>query len=322
MDELIHKYFLGELSADERIRLLQSLKTDPSLRSTFTEQQNVYALLDLLPGQEDYTKGEESYSAFIKANQRKKQNRHLLPVLKYVAAIAVLVVSTVWLSYTVFQSRLDMETHTLHVPAGQRACLTLHDGTTVWLNVKSTLTYPARFARDKRSVSLVGEAFFDVSKNPSAPFTVSVKDVTVKVLGTEFNIQSYPETDYVQTSLLKGSVEVSSDKTTQKVMLLPDQEVIIREGQMNVSDIRQQSYFLWKDGIYSFDKETFGTIIKKLEFYYDTKIVVTDKEILDFVYTGKFRQQDGIDEILRIIQKIHNFKIERDRERNSITLSK
>lgn len=322
MDELIHKYFLGELSSQEQIAFLHQLKNDAVLREKYKEQQNLYALLDILPHQEDFTKGQKSYSEFIAKEQKTKPKDLFLSTLKYAAAIAVLVISTWWLTTAIHHSNLDTEMNTLYVPPGQRACLTLHDGTTVWLNAKSTLIYPSHFSNKKREVFLVGEAFFEVSKNEDTPFSVNVKDVSVKVLGTEFNILGYPEAKYIQTSLLTGSIEITNNTTNKTLKLQPNQEVVVIDNKMEVSNIKQHTYFLWKDGIYSFEQETFSNIINKLELYYDIKIIVKSPEIYDFVYTGKFRQQDGIDEILRIIQKIHNFKINRDREKNIITLSK
>lgn len=320
MNEQIHKYFLGELGSTEQTELFNRIKEDPSLRKEFSKQQNLYALLDTLPQRNDLQEAERSYSRFRIPKSRSKIR--LFPIFKYAAAIALLILSTWWITYTTIQDSASAEVNTLHVPAGQRACLTLHDGTTVWLNAKSTLTYPSRFSSEKREVTLTGEAFFDVSKNQHTPFTVSTKDITVQVHGTEFNVLAYPESEYVQTSLLAGSVEVTNTTSKQKIMLQPNQEVVIKGNKMAVTEIKQHAYFLWKDGIYSFEQERFANIIKKLELYYDTKIIVNNPEIYNFVYTGKFRQQDGIDEILRIIQKIHNFRIDRDREKNIITLSK
>ncbi|MDD4514715.1 FecR domain-containing protein [Massilibacteroides sp.] len=321
MDERLHKYFLGELNSEEQSELFHLLRENSALREQFRHHQNLYALLDILPNHNDITKGEKSYNDFI-SKSKKTKSKYLPHILKYAAAIAVLVISTWWITYSIYQNKFETETNTLYVPPGQRACLTLHDGTTVWLNAKSTLTYPSRFSEDKREVKLTGEAFFDVSKNPFAPFSVSVKDITVKVLGTEFNLLAYPESEQIQTSLLSGSVEITNKTTNRKITLIPDQEALITGTKMEIGNIKQHAYFLWKDGIYSFDQERFAEIIKKLELYYDTKIIVKNPEIYNFVYTGKFRQQDGIDEILRIIQKIHNFKIDRDRENNTITLSK
>jgi ferric-dicitrate binding protein FerR (iron transport regulator) len=91
---------------------------------------------------------------------------------------------------------------------------------------------------------------------------------------------------------------------------------------MFLSKTSNADYFLWKDGIYTFDNEKLIDIIKKLELYYDVTIKIEDPEIFDVRYTGKFRQRDGIEEILRIIQKIQKFNIHKDRENNIITLTK
>lgn len=91
---------------------------------------------------------------------------------------------------------------------------------------------------------------------------------------------------------------------------------------MKVDKIPYNDYFLWTDGIYSFDNEPLGNILRRMELYYDVKIVVEDPSISNWKYRGKFRQRDGIDEILRMIQRIHKFKIEKDEENNTIILSK
>ncbi|MEL7601424.1 MAG: DUF4974 domain-containing protein, partial [Proteiniphilum sp.] len=95
-----------------------------------------------------------------------------------------------------------------------------------------------------------------------------------------------------------------------------------KEGNMFVREMQNSDYFLWKDGIYTFKNERLLDIIEKLQLYYDVKIIVKDPEIFNVRYTGKFRQRDGIDEILRIIQKIHKFNIQKDIENNIITITK
>ena len=91
---------------------------------------------------------------------------------------------------------------------------------------------------------------------------------------------------------------------------------------MKISTFPHADYFLWRDGIYSFINEPLIDILKKLELYYDVKIIVKDQSIYNWEYTGKFRQRDGIDEILRMIQRIHKFKISKDEESNIFTLSR
>lgn len=101
----------------------------------------------------------------------------------------------------------------------------------------------------------------------------------------------------------------------------PDEQVTIKNGTIQTGSIPHPDYFLWRDGIYSFENELLIDILRKLQLYYDVKIIVKDPSIFKWEYTGKFRQRDGIDEILRMLQRIHKFKIQKDEDSNTITLS-
>ena len=147
--------------------------------------------------------------------------------------------------------------------------------------------------------------------------------VEMKVLGTKFNVHSYPGKETIQTSLLEGGLKVYFPHAESKgVILKPDEQVTIKGNQMKIGSLPHADYFLWRDGIYSFINEPLIDILKKLELYYDVKIIVKDQSIYNWEYTGKFRQRDGIDQILHMIQKIHKFKIRKDEEKNIFTLSR
>ena len=168
---------------------------------------------------------------------------------------------------------------------------------------------------------MTGEAFFDVAKDEKRPFIVSTHQIDFQVLGTEFNVYSYPEADYVQADLVEGSLRIV-EKANQNntVLLSSNEQMIFRENKMIVSSISNPSPMLWREGIYSFDNEPLASILQKLQLYYDVKIIVENPKIFNVRYTGKFRQRDGIDEILRIIQKIQPFEIKKDKDNNIIKL--
>ena len=100
--------------------------------------------------------------------------------------------------------------YTVSVPAGQRTHLTLPDGTTVWLNARTTLSYPTSFNSNERTVFLQGEAYFEVSKNRHKPFIVQTQQYNIEVLGTKFDVEAYPDSKNFETTLMQGSVKVSS----------------------------------------------------------------------------------------------------------------
>jgi len=323
MNENLLKYFTGKLSQSERYKLLQEVDNDESLKKDFIRLQNIHSATQLSSQSEDKSEGKRSFDKFISTINSRERRVKLRSFLKYAAVIVAVISSTIFGTLYLNDIFEDETFNTLYVPAGQRAQITLEDGTEVWLNAQSTLKYPSKFLKKIRKVEVEGEAFFDVAKDSKRPFIVNAHHVNLEVLGTQFNIYSYSESKCAETTLVEGSLKVI-DKLNENnsVILKPNEQVSYINGKLSVSPISNADYFLWREGIYSFDNERLIDIMQKLELYYDITIKVKDPEIFNVTYTGKFRQRDGIDEILRILQIIQPFKIEKDRENNRITLSK
>lgn len=328
MDERIYKYFYEELSREERLSLLRDVEVDEALRKDFAELQNMHALMNLGHQLENKVIGKQKYNQFISRKQHGVSQKRWLRWGNYAALIIMLVVSSSLLTYQYMQIKMQQELspdsmNTLYTPAGQRAQLVLQDGTEVWLNAKSKLIYPSQFTDKERKVVVEGEAFFNVAKDYEKPFIVSSQDVDMKVLGTQFNVYCYPEAGYIQTSLLEGSVRVFfQDKESEGITLKPDQQVTVTGGKMVVEPISLNDHFLWREGIYAFENEPLINILKKMELYYDVKIMVKDTSLFNDTYTGKFRQRDSLDDVFRVLQQIRKFKVEKDKDKNIVTLSK
>ncbi len=321
MDERILKYFGEELSSADRLALLRQIEGDDELRKQFIEYKNMNSLLSLSDAVNSDA-DQRSLKTFRSRLKTKKLQMLAVRIVGYAAIIALLVGGTWWNAEHFFSKQMSATAlNTLYVPAGQRIKLTLQDGTGVWLNSRTTITYPVVFNKNERRVSVEGEAFFEVTKNPHKPFIVTSQGVDMKVLGTKFNVDSYSNENELKTSLIEGSLQIMSPDKQKSVILKPNEQVTIKGSLMNVSAIAHIDQFLWIKGIYSFTNEPLGNILKKLELYYDAKIIVEDPSISSWVYTGKFRQSDGLNEILRMIQRIHKFKIQKDEETNEIRLS-
>lgn len=312
------------MDTDERISFLRTLKTDKEMQKEFSRYQNTHALFALSDDVIDEADSISGYRAFVRRIKNKTVRKLTLRVASYAAAIALLVLSVHYYHLYNYQQLLDAVTETsVFVPAGQRLCMTLADGTNVWLNAQTRLTYPTAFVNGERRVSIEGEAYFEVAKDENKPFIVSTGNVEMKVLGTTFNVHNYAAENNSRISLLEGSLLVyRKDAPDKNVTLKPNKEVTVYNNQMVVDNIPSNDYFLWKEGIYSFESEPLGNIFKRLEQYYDISIEAKDTDILKWKYTVKFRQRDGIDEILRLLCKLHPFKISKDEENNLITISK
>ncbi|RNC63998.1 FecR family protein [Proteiniphilum sp. X52] len=323
MDDQLLLYFSGELTVEARLALIRRIENDDRLKAEFIRLQNLNAVSQLSSRPTDRNEGVSHFKVFTSQIKRNAQRKFFFNMAKYAAIALILVASTVWVTFYLSNPDPGTAMNTLHVPAGQRAQITLQDGTKVWLNAQSTLVYPSQFSKKNRTVEITGEAFFDVAQEKKRPFIVSTQHIDMEVLGTQFNVYSYPGAGYIQTDLVEGSVKVyQADDEKSNIILKPNEQVIIRGKDMTVSNTNNPEHMLWRNGIYAFTNERLITIIEKLQLYYDIKIVVEDSDIFNVRYTGKFRQRDGIEEILHILQKIQTFKIERDRENNIITLTK
>lgn len=326
MDNELQKYLSGELGATEKAAFTKRLASDDELKAQFIEYRNIQALTALSDQVVyDPKESEDAFRHFMQRVTKRKIQRIAIRTVACAAAAVALVITTYLFTVEHINRRMEAEiiTNTLCVPAGQRVSVTLQDGTNVWLNAQTKLTYPSKFADHERRVTIEGEAFFEVEKKSGQPFIVTSQGVEMEVLGTSFNVNSDLERKTVQTSLIEGSLKLYfPGAESESITLKPNEQVFISEKSMKIENIRNPNQFLWRDGIYSFHNEPLIDVLKKLERYYDVTIETEDLSVYQWEYTGKFHHKDGIDEIIRLIGKIHKFSIEKDKANNVITLKK
>lgn len=208
---------------------------------------------------------------------------------------------------------------TIAVPAGQRINITLPDGTNVWLNARTTIQYPVTFNSSERLVKLDGEAYFDVARDETKPFIVQTNKFNVEVLGTKFDVESYSETQQFETALMEGSVKISSlTNSNENIMLTPNNKAYLHEGKLRVMPVYDYNPYRWREGLICFKNESFASIMNEFEKYYGININITNQQVQKYLYTGKFRQTDGVDYALRVLQKDIGFTYERDDDKHII----
>ena len=312
MRELLLKYIEGDCTDQEKIEITNWLDSSPD---NIREYLALRRLNDITIWQ-TATDVKQSQKTKLK-NLSWTRTRFIKEALK----IAAVFIFAVLISRYIIPNQDSVATmQTLFVPAGQRAELTLEDGTKVWLNAKTTLTFPNQFSDNSREVKLDGEGYFDVSSDKSKPFIVNTEEYNVKVWGTEFNLMAYSENENFETSLFEGSVEVLAQGLDEGVMLKPNERIYLNDGKMIIEPINDMDHFLWKEGILSFDDATFPELVSKLELYFDLKIEVETSQVLGYRCTGKFRMKDGVEQVLKVLQLKHEFSYEIDNKLNMITI--
>lgn len=212
----------------------------------------------------------------------------------------------------------EPEMKTISTPRGKDYELVLSDGTVVLLNADSKITFPTRFTGNCRTVKLVGEAYFKVSKNKHRPFIVETGNLYTKVLGTEFNLKAYPHSD-VNVTLIKGSVAVNAEG--KEVMLKPGENAEYSEDKdIEVTTVDTEGYIQWKDGYFYFDNVPLIDVVRDLGRWYNVNIEIRNNSLmsyrLHFIASRKASIKEFVDNLnefnyLHVVHKDNKLIIDR-----------
>ncbi|MDL2320093.1 FecR domain-containing protein [Alistipes sp. OttesenSCG-928-B03] len=223
-----------------------------------------------------------------------------------------------WMHYAAQATDYETDNETLatgrvriEVERGKEYRLRLPDSTMVWLNSESAIEYPCRFADGRRDVSLSGEAFFDVKNDPDNPFVITIpNEVTVRVLGTKFNVNSYADIDEAQVSLVEGLVSVGHNGNN--VTLHPNQQAVFNRGshEFTVRDVTDASiYAAWINGMFDFERERIEVILNAMGKWYDLEFCFDD---VDETQLGHFtistERGNDFSQVCGILEKITGLK--------------
>lgn len=212
-------------------------------------------------------------------------------------------------------SSVKVERHTVVVPEGKDMKLILADGTQVWLNANSRLIYPTAFKGKNREVELQGEGYFKVTHDAYHPFIVKAGDMQTSVLGTEFNVNAFDQSN-PHVTLVEGSVKVSSvltHKTETQVagkIIVPGEDAVLNEqGKIIVSHVDTDDVACWKDGIQLFNDASLREIVLQLGSWYNVNVVCHDESLLNTHLRYMYNRRNGIEEAIKMLNDISNNKI-------------
>jgi transmembrane sensor len=202
------------------------------------------------------------------------------------------------LIYTVLPSAgSKVEYNTISTPRAGQYQVNLPDGTQVWLNAASSLRFPTNFsAARERRVELIGEAYFEVAKDPKKAFKVSSAGQEVTVFGTHFNINSYPDEQNTYTTLLEGSVSVNGR------LLKPEQQSIFNGKNIKVVPADLESVMAWKMGYFRFDDESLESIMKKVSRWYDVEVEFQDPDLKEMEFGGIVSRSERVSKVIRMLE--------------------
>ena len=198
--------------------------------------------------------------------------------------------------------------NTISTPRGGQYQLILADGTKVWLNAASAITFPTKFNGLDRKVEIHGEAYFEVAKNAKKPFRVKSKNQIIEVLGTHFNVNTYEDEAADKTTLLEGSVSISkldkSGKTqfsSSKILKPGEQASLYSNGSIKIAKADEEEAVAWKNGYFKFDKADIKTIMRQVSRWYNVDVEFKG-EVSKDLFVGKINRSENVSGVLRILE--------------------
>lgn len=230
-------------------------------------------------------------------------------------------------------SKPKIKFNTLIVPYGKRSNLKLSDGTMVWLNAGSKLVYPTAFNSKTREVYLVGEASFDVAHDAEHPFKVLTGNQEIEVLGTVFNVSSYPDDIDNFVVLKSGSVKVAHNIQAKKNLFSRGNKIesVITPGtkanlnlitnKVTTKQVNVDDYFAWMDGVLILKNNDLNFIVKKLSRYYNIKIAIENKELSNETFSGYLDLKDNVENVLEVLKQSTALKEYKTTKINTISIN-
>jgi transmembrane sensor len=350
-DDLIIRYLAGELNGEEKVELINWLKANESNKKYFDEFCEVWITSRSTSENHGYNyqsgfwKFRQATEQEISLNPKKDFRRVSRVILKYAAIVLVAAFFSGLLFYNIglrISVKTDLSETVLSVPLGSKATFRMPDGTVVTLNAGSTLRYDNSFGLEKRAVSLKGEGYFKVAKNPEKPFVVITTHLSILALGTAFNVKAYPDDKTIETTLVEGSVKIEgiSEKDGSETRILkPNQKLTFFKEDSTISDdagkvtvppiasapipsvavemptlvtedVRVEPVISWKENKWIFEKQSLSQIATELERKFDVKIVFESERLKNIRFTGTIIAEP-IDQVLEVmsISAPINFKV-------------
>jgi len=335
--DLIVKLLKEEASLEEKQELLAWANENKDNKKLYVQLKDIWEATqsttdNRFDSQLAWNQFKEQISEKIDDSKRQKRRILYFNLLK-AAALVLISFGISWFAFTdKIETKLAIAHNEINVPLGSKTQIVLPDGSKVWINSGSSFTYDSDFNDTCRIVHLVGEAYFDVVKNPEKPFIVKTGSIDIKAYGTAFNVKSYPDDNFIETILVHGEVTVVREGSNYKIAELkpdqktiyfkkeakiefeskmvkhektPEQENIIAinpKVQLVLVETKPENFVAWKDQKLIFNSETFDQIVLKLERWYGVNIKIMDEKLKSERFTGKFTHNEPLIQVLEVIK--------------------
>lgn len=293
----VHSLFAEKEESDEFKYYLKD-EWNKYLKNNEDENFNISYLLDRIHHRLNFIENQKKQSITRKIV-------HWYSVAAAVLMVPLLIAGGLWVSQKpVNEKEYLVEnpiTSTIYAPMGSRISFDLPDGTRGWLNSGSSLEYHLPFS-ENRQITIRGEAWFDVAHDTSHPFEVNVGKARVNVLGTKFNLNAYPEENYVEVVLEEGKVEFSIPEVISEVEMKPNERLLYSGNSVHIEKTDPSKYAAWVEGKLMFRSDPMPEVARRIARWYNVEVVLVDKDLEKDVIRGTFKD-DSLEDVLQYLSK-------------------
>lgn len=306
--QLIEQFLSGQLTDSEEKELLNWIDKTPNSFVIFQNEQERLRPIIAKQKNEDVNL---QWKLLINKIQGKTILRQYRSKRIYFSAVAA-ILFVAFILGAVFETEItdqfkEVSITEVSTPGGEKTSLVLPDGTKVQLNACSKLLYPKKFKGKIREVELVGEAFFEVTPGKNNPFIVKTKELNIRVLGTAFNVEAFPDAAEVSTTLVHGKVileKETMDKTITLAEMNPYEHAVFKTDKQEISVQKESNvdqYIAWKDGKLVFMNAPIEEVAKKLELWFNVSVQIESEKLKTAHFTGTFTNE-SIDQVLKLLK--------------------
>ncbi|KJF41624.1 FecR family protein [Draconibacterium sediminis] len=316
IDQVILHFIQGNADQEEKATLMNWLNENPENRKKLFKEKDIWNAAEIDSDRLKALENNEWLELEKRINISKVKQGYFKELIK-IAAIIVVALGVGWMSHYIYSesaSARKVEMRTVEAIKGQIKEVFLADGTHVWLNAGSQLSFPSDFTEKNREICLRGEAYFEVTSSEKNPFLVKTGNHTVKVTGTKFNICEYPEDKMIETTLVEGKVKIISGNFfkdlypgEQATFYTETAEVVIGEKDFDI-------YTAWREGRYEFRNESVDKVFKIMERWWDVEIDYPKDEFKYEYISGVLRKHKPIEQHFEVINELVpiNYQVDKD----------
>lgn len=310
-EELLSLYFSGTLSEAQKKELEAWKAASEENQLIFENAQKVWQSLEMLQEMRGYDMPLALSNVHRKVEQSAgKYRKTILLYWQRIAAILLLPLLIGGAIYFIQEKHATSNSvvwQTLSTPPGVKSQVQLPDGTVVWLNSATKLSYPSTFSDNTRNVKLTGEAFFDVAKDERHPFIVDLGKINIEVVGTTFNAINYEQEEQAEVVLASGKVKLFEKQKNKNRLIsemTPGQQAIYLKAGNTITfrNVDTRKYTSWINGKLIFRDDPMAEVVRKLDRWFNVQIEIADPNIGAYIYTATF-QNESIEQVMRLIER-------------------